>query len=83
MKKSKSAKSKSSKSKSSKSISKVSKSVAKVFCEECGVKIPSERIAALPDTKYCVKCSAVIPQDVIPCDPDCCDTTDLIDSSDF
>lgn len=26
-------------------------------CEECGTKIPQERLKILPNTKYCIKCS--------------------------
>jgi hypothetical protein len=26
-------------------------------CEDCGDKIPEERLEFLPDTHYCVKCS--------------------------
>lgn len=30
-------------------------------CSECGAKIPRGRIAALPDTQTCVRCSRVEP----------------------
>lgn len=29
----------------------------KMKCEECGTKIPQERLKILPNTKYCIKCS--------------------------
>lgn len=29
-----------------------------VVCEDCGRKIPKERIKALPNTTLCVKCAA-------------------------
>lgn len=34
-------------------------------CEKCGKKIPKERLAALPDTRLCVKCSENIGGDYI------------------
>jgi hypothetical protein len=33
----------------------------KIFCEFCGKKIPKERLAILPDTTTCVKCSQIKP----------------------
>lgn len=26
-------------------------------CDECGTEIPVERLEAVPDTRYCVKCA--------------------------
>jgi RNA polymerase-binding transcription factor DksA len=26
------------------------------FCEECGIEIPFKRLAALPETKFCIDC---------------------------
>ncbi len=30
------------------------------FCARCRVEIPAERVAALPETRVCVNCSAAI-----------------------
>jgi RNA polymerase-binding transcription factor DksA len=35
-------------------------------CEDCGGKIPKERIEALPETSQCVKCAAKNPKIRIP-----------------
>lgn len=28
-----------------------------MLCQDCGAEIPKERLEALPNTKYCVKCA--------------------------
>jgi len=34
------------------------KAEAVVVCEQCGRKIPKERLKAVPDTVFCVHCAA-------------------------
>ena len=34
-------------------------------CEICGKPIPAERLAALPQTRRCVKCAATVCTDLI------------------
>lgn len=34
-------------------------------CGKCGKRIPKQRLAALPDTKLCVKCSELVGGDYI------------------
>jgi len=31
-----------------------------VFCEQCGRKIPKERLKAIPNTVLCVRCAAEV-----------------------
>ena len=35
---------------------------AVVICEECGARILTGRLEALPDTKVCIGCSDVLPK---------------------
>jgi RNA polymerase-binding transcription factor DksA len=46
-----------------------------VACEQCGRKIPKERLKAVPDTTLCVRCAAEVESEH--------DTGPVISSSDF
>ena len=35
-----------------------SKEIVPTVCEQCGRKIPKERLRAIPDTDLCVRCAA-------------------------
>lgn len=39
------------------------KSEIVVVCEQCGRKIPKERLKAVPDTVFCVRCAAEVEEE--------------------